>query len=1138
MIARAGQLSGPSFDFAFGHQAMGILAADPDGDGGAGGPTAAAAQWGGDDFGAADSSATIVASAADEPTRAIAPGGSLSGVIGSAGDADDFTISLVAGKSYSISLQGSGTSPLDDAFLSLSSGATVVASDDDGGVGANAFLTFTVTASGTYTIAAEGSSGATGGYTLDVRQMAADSVGATIASAKPIAVGATEFGAIETSGDIDMFAVTLVAGEYYSFEVAGGADDQTDPLAVAAGEVDTYMEVYDSAGNLLDYNDDISYPDDVSSAITFRAAASDTYYIKVDAYPQETGGFALDVRPTDLATLDPLDTIDWGSQLASTDVTVYFAKAGQTFDGVTSLGWSQYEIDRTMAALQTWAAVANVHFSIATSATGATFKLVTTETDEYLGFFHPPGDDHAGVGAFAVNGYGWDSTGGLEAGGYGFNTLVHEFGHGLGLAHPHDGGGTSTIMPGVTGPDDSYGAYDLNQGVYTVMSYNDGWPLQPDADTTTLPVTYGYLGGPSALDIAVVQEKYGTVARNSGNTVYVLPNSNAPGTYWQTIWDTAGIDTIQQSGAIGARIDLTAATLDYSATGGGVISYADGIFGGFTIAAGVVIENATGGSGDDVLIGNQAANVLNGGAGADVMQARGGNDIYVVDNSGDVVTEAAGEGTDRVDAAISYTLGANVENLTLTGSAALSGTGNALANVITGNGAANVLTGGAGSDTLNGAAGGDTLAGGAGNDIYVVDNSGDAVTEAAGEGTDQVNAAISYTLGANVENLTLTGSVALAGTGNTLANVITGNGVANLLTGAAGNDTLNGGAGADTLKGGSGNDIYIVDSASDTIIEGSGAGTDTEQASVTDTLAANVENLTLTGGAAINGTGNGLANILIGNAAANVLSGLAGADSMRGGAGADTYIVDNAGDTVVEASNQGNDNVQASVSFALSTNVENLTLSGTSAIDATGNGLTNALTGNSGGNLLSGLDGADTIGGLGGADTLSGGKGNDILTGGAGADTFLFNTALSAASNVDQLLDFRPVDDTIALDQSVFAALPLGTLAAGAFVTGTTAADASDRIIYDSASGKIYYDADGNGGGAKVLFAQITAGLALSNADFNVVSTTSGAASRDVAGASDFGSLSLPPHEAAAGLDPVALLHPFQPILSLDYILA
>jgi Ca2+-binding RTX toxin-like protein len=164
-----------------------------------------------------------------------------------------------------------------------------------------------------------------------------------------------------------------------------------------------------------------------------------------------------------------------------------------------------------------------------------------------------------------------------------------------------------------------------------------------------------------------------------------------------------------------------------------------------------------------------------------------------------------------VNASVSHTLGSNVDNLNLTGTAAINGTGNALDNLLFGNAAANTLTGGAGNDTLNGNAGADTLIGGTGNDRYVVDDVGDTIGENTNAGTDSVTSSISYTLGANVENLLLQGqSNALNATGNALNNVLIGNENANTLFGAGGNDTLIGGKGNDLYKFDRGSGVDLI----------------------------------------------------------------------------------------------------------------------------------------------------------------------------------------------------------------------------------------------------------------------------------------------------------------------------------------
>ncbi len=227
-----------------------------------------------------------------------------------------------------------------------------------------------------------------------------------------------------------------------------------------------------------------------------------------------------------------------------------------------------------------------------------------------------------------------------------------------------------------------------------------------------------------------------------------------------------------------------------------------------TLNGGAGNDTLSGLAGNDILNGGAGNDTLDGGAGNDTMNGGLGNDTYVVDSTADVINENANEGTDAVQSSVSYTLGNNLENLTLTGTAAINGTGNALDNVLTGNSAINTLTGGAGNDRLDGGAGADTLIGGTGDDLYIVDNTGDKITENANEGTDTVQSSVTWTLGNNLENLTLTGTTAINGTGNSLANVLIGNAGNNVLDGGAGNDDLWGGAGSDTLKGGLGNDIY------------------------------------------------------------------------------------------------------------------------------------------------------------------------------------------------------------------------------------------------------------------------------------------------------------------------------------------
>jgi Ca2+-binding RTX toxin-like protein len=377
------------------------------------------------------------------------------------------------------------------------------------------------------------------------------------------------------------------------------------------------------------------------------------------------------------------------------------------------------------------------------------------------------------------------------------------------------------------------------------------------------------------------------------------------------------------------------------------------------ILTGLSAINGTGNSFNNVLIGNAANNILDGGLGNDTLDGGLGNDTYIINSTSDIVIESINSGTDTANSAVSYTLGDNLENLTLTGVSAINGTGNSLNNAIVGNAANNILDGGAGVDTLTG---------GKGDDTYIINSTTDTITEATNSGTDAVESTVSYTLADNLENLTLTGLSAINGTGNALNNRLLGNAVNNSLNAGNGNDTLDGGLGSDTLFGGTGNDLYLVDSTGDTIVEYFNEGTDTVESALSYTLSNNLENLTLTGASAIDGTGNSLNNAIVGNAANNILDGGAGVDTLAGGKGDDTYIIDSTSDIVTEATNSGTDAVESSDSYTLSANLENLTLTGVSAIEGTGNSLNNVLIGNAASNILDG--GA-------GIDTLTGGKGND-----------------------------------------------------------------------------------------------------------------------------------------------------------------
>lgn len=424
------------------------------------------------------------------------------------------------------------------------------------------------------------------------------------------------------------------------------------------------------------------------------------------------------------------------------------------------------------------------------------------------------------------------------------------------------------------------------------------------------------------------------------------------------------------------------------------------------------------------------------------------------------------------------------------------------------------LFGGSGNDTLDGGTGYDSLFGGAGDDIYFVNAAGDRVYEtvditpgaADAGGLDGVHSGISYNLDAYaglrfVEKLSLTGAANLAGYGNALDNTLIGN---------AGKNLLDGKAGADTMIGGAGNDTYYVDNAGDQVVEVAGQGADTIWTSVSYGLtnAEAVEALHVSGPAGLtlqaNDLGVGLfggagIDTLVGGAGVDRLDGGVGADVLQGGAGNDIYYVDNAGDQVFETLTidpadttdaGGVDLVFSAVSFDFSASngvkfIEKLTLTGSDAIDGTGNDLGNALVGNGAANTLSGSAGRDALNGGAGDDRLIGGAGADVITGGAGRDSFVF---AALADKGDAIKDFLVGTDLLEFSAAGFGlAAGQAAMVVNAASSAAAMGDPTGYFIFDDAGkglGTVYWDATGGSGADAVAVATLSGVAGLNATDF------------------------------------------------------
>lgn len=842
-------------------------------------------------------------------------------------------------------------------------------------------------------------------------------------------VGQSFYGSINSSTDEDWVAVSLVAGQTYDIRLLGmGPTFLTDPL----------VRIRDSSGVQVGFNDDgftsNSGTHEIDSRLIFTAASTGTYYVEADAFSSETGDYLLTVANYDAAGMVfTADEIAW--QLVNNGEAYFGAAQAAAFNvgvdntlTVSLLGLTSDGQYLARQALLAWTNVTGITFQEVSGTAEITFDDSDAGTTAYANTTISGG---VITSASVMLTTGWLTQFGTTLDSYSFETYIHEIGHALGLAHGGNYNGSADY-----GVDNYY----VNDGLaWSIMSY-----MQAENDefagggnwNTFLDASFRYMVTPQIADIIAIQYLYGPHTgaftgdttygfnANTGNTALdTVVNEGALAAF--TIYDSGGVDTMDFSGYGGAQI-ISLLTESMSSVLGGRHNV--------SVARGVTVENAIGGSGADTVLGNSANNVLDGGAGDDVLTGNNGDDRLIGGLGADTLT--GGGGIDTADYATSNAgvtvvlgvsaSGGHAEGDTLTGIENVTGsgftdklTGDGLANLLSGGGGDDDLVGGGGSDTLNGGVGADvltgddgddTLNGGADNDVLVGGAGDDILNGAAGAdsmvgglGADQINGgdgvdSVSYLTSAGAVTVNLLtgihGGFDAAGdiltgienlVGSNFADTLTGDAAANQLTGGLGADTLRGGDGADVLNGGTGADTLLGDNGDD-ILNG---GADN------DTLGGGDGADTLNGAAGLDTLNGGAGNdILSGGGDADILNGGEGDDELNGGIGADQLNGQTGIDT---ASYLGTD---AAVTVNLTTglgsggfaegdtlvNIENI-ISGNKDDVLTGDGVANLLNGGGGNDALDGAAGDDTLLGNAGADVMNGAAGNDTLNGGTGADT-------------------------------------------------------------------------------------------------------------------------------------------------------
>jgi Cadherin-like/Bacterial cadherin-like domain/Bacterial pre-peptidase C-terminal domain/RTX calcium-binding nonapeptide repeat (4 copies) len=1056
----------------------------------------------------------------------LAVGGSTTGNLETPGDRDWFAVTLVAGTSYTFRQNG-GTLADPKLFLRDGNGVLITGNDDDPAGGLNSVFNYTAVSTGVYYLEAntadQGVAG-TGTYTVlasvngNPPPAPTDDFGSQVGASNlgSVTVGSSSTGLINYGGDHDWFSVTLSAGSIYRIRQEIGT--LPDPRFTLRNSIGVALTGDDDSGG------------GQNAQVDFTATTSGIYYIDANSAdgtgPNSTGNYTVRV------------TLLYGAPVIVTNTGS--AGAEGATDIVTSSELSTTDADTAASAIVYTLTTLATNGTLTRSGSAIALNGTFTQADinsNLIAFNHNGSETTSASFGFSVT----DGTTNFTGRTFNFTvTPVNDAPTSTGLQGDSvtttEPAGTGSVMPNVK----------IDSGGNAAIADADNANF--NGGSIRFAITAGLVAAQDQLVIDTAAATTVTVAGNvvsvGGTAIGTVSGGGAGGAALVVTFNNLG-------NATAARVQTLIRAIDFANTGGDnptagartiTTTLNDGSGGAGTLAitstvtvaaandapvatgdANTVLENGTitnasvfgnDSDPDGPALSVGAVNGVAGNVGTQITLASGalvtlradgtydynpnGAFNYLIDAATAAATAASnisatdsfsytltGGGTATVTVTVNGVAGAGDELRGTPGVDFINGTaGNDTIVLLDGDdrargfGGNDTIFGGLGYDQIGGGDGDDILdggtgffnelGGGPGNDTFVVRSPGDSIVEFLNEGTDVVQSYVNvFVLPANVENLSFLGTGNFVGVGNGLDNLIFGGIGADSLAGGGGNDTLVGGGGAaNELQGGAGDDIYVVSVAGDSIVETVGGGIDTVVTALgAYVLPTNVENLAYTGSGTFSGLGNALDNVFShtgGNAAE--LSGLGGND---------TYVVTVAGDTIVEAAAGGTDTVRTTLTnFTLANNVENLTYTGTGIFNGVGN---------SGDNVITGGALADAISGMGGNDTLIGGNGADVLIGGTGADIFRY---LGGETGLDRILDFNNGVDKISLNAAFYSVTGTLTFESGASPFATTA---NSTFLYDSNTGIISYDADGNGAGAAVQIAQLDAGLPLSLGDLVIV---------------------------------------------------